>query len=283
MNTSVRQLARLGACIVLAVAAIQVSAQTAPPTGRWTYAVTPYLWLPGLDGTFKYGLPPGSGNPDVSVSEKNVLEAIDAFFMISGEARRDRWSLFGDYIYLKLSTSNSAVKAVNFNPGLPAVDPFSTTVNRGTATRIEGSVLTLAGGLQLAGAADAPLDGIAGLRYFRIRTSSDWNLSAAVAGPGPRQSFAAAGSASRGDDLWDAVVGARGRVRVADRWYVPYYVDVGGGSSKLTWQALAGLGYAFSWGDISLSYRYLFYDQSNDKLMQDFKFKGGMLGATFRF
>jgi hypothetical protein len=286
VNISLLPTARRWASAALALITmaglVPAQAQTAA-ADRWAYSITPYLWLPGLDGTFKYALPPGTGSPDVSVNENRVLEALDFAFMIAGEARRGRTSLFADYIYLKLSTSNSAIRAIDFNSGAQAINPVNTTVNRETATRIEGNVLTLAAGHQLGGTADAPLDVIGGVRYFSVKARSDWQLSAAVAGPGPGQVFAAAGSASRNEDMWDVIVGTRGRVRIADRWFVPYYLDVGGGSSKLTWQALAGLGYSFGWGDISLSWRHLFYDQSEDKLMQDFKFSGGMLGATFRF
>jgi hypothetical protein len=34
---------------------------------------------------------------------------------------------------------------------------------------------------------------------------------------------------------------------------MPYYLDVGTGSSNWTWQALLGVGYAFDWGDVNLS------------------------------
>jgi opacity protein-like surface antigen len=61
-------------------------------------------------------------------------------------------------------------------------------------------------------------------------------------------------------------------------------VDVGGGSSTFTWQGIAGVGYAFKWGDIVLDYRYLSYDQDgNDKLIDKMSFGGLALGANFRF
>jgi hypothetical protein len=273
--------------VALAVTALAgtvttAQAQTAPLSEDWAFSVTPYIWLPSLEGTLRYSLPPGSGSPSVSVKESSPFDALDGAFMIAGEARHGRWSLFGDYIYMKFAASDSAVRAVDFNTGAPAVNPFSTTVNRGTATQLKGHLLTLAAGYNL-GAAEWPLDVIGGLRLLTIDTTSDWQLSAAIAGPGAGQSFAAAGSASSKQDSWDAIVGVRGRAKIADRWFVPYYLDMGAGASKWTWQALAGIGYAFGWGDVSLAYRHLFYDQDNDRLLQDFKFSGAMLGASFRF
>lgn len=269
--------------IVLAGMAGAAHAQPGTSAETWTYSVTPYLWLPGFDGTLKYSPPPGTGSPRVSVNEKALFEALDFGLMVAGEMRRGKWSLFGDYIYLKLSTSKSAIRELDFNPGAPAINPFDTTVNRGTDSSLKGNVLTLGAGYSLAQTADSPLDVIGGLRYFGITSETSWNLSTAVAGPGAGQTFAAAGNISRSADLWDAIVGVRGRAKLADRWFLPYYLDVGAGSSSLTWQALAGISYAYRWGELTLAYRHLFYDQKDDKLMQDFKFSGPMFGATFRF
>jgi len=249
---------------------------------RWTYSLTPYLWLPSVDGTLKYQLPAGTGSPSVDVNGQTLLHAIDFAFMMSGEARRGRWSFFGDYIYLKLSGSQGAVKSVNFNTGDPPVAAVA-TLNAGTESRLKGDMVTLAAGYSLAGSADSPFDVIGGLRYFGVTASTDWRLSAAVTGSSPGQTFAAAGSVSQTDDLWDGIVGVRGRAKLADHWYLPYYADVGTGSSRVTWQAFAGVSYAFHWGEVTLAYRHLVYDQRDDKLLQDFRFSGPLLGATFRF
>ena len=60
-------------------------------------------------------------------------------------------------------------------------------------------------------------------------------------------------------------------MRIADSsWFVPYYGDIGGGggTTTTTWQAMAGVGKAFSWGDIALVYRALYYDMHNGGLTQ---------------
>ena len=70
------------------------------------------------------------------------------------------------------------------------------------------------------------------------------------------------GSAETGADLWDGVVGVRGRVTLANSaWFVPLYLDAGTGTSKFTWQGLLGVGYAFGWGDLLLVYRQLAFDE----------------------
>jgi len=47
--------------------------------------------------------------------------------------------------------------------------------------------------------------------------------------------------------------------------------------------AMAGVGYAFNWGDLTLTYRHLSYDQSGDKLVQDLSLSGQELRLIFRF
>jgi hypothetical protein len=76
----------------------------------------------------------------------------------------------------------------------------------------------------------------------------------------------------------------KGRYVLGDgRWSIPMYLDAGTGSSKLTWQAAAGVAYSFSWGELNLVYRHLAYDMKSGKTLRDVSFSGPQLGATFSF
>jgi hypothetical protein len=46
---------------------------------------------------------------------------------------------------------------------------------------------------------------------------------------------------------------------------------------------VAGIGYAFEWGEVVLDYRYLSYSQDDGKLVEELSLGGGALGATFHF
>ena len=46
---------------------------------------------------------------------------------------------------------------------------------------------------------------------------------------------------------------------------------------------MLGIAYSFKWGEVTLAYRNLYYDQKDDKLLQDLRFDGPALGVTFRF
>ena len=84
---------------------------------------------------------------------------------------------------------------------------------------------------------------------------------------------------------WDAIIGVRGRARFGNdlRWFVPYYADVGGGDSKLTWQVILGAGYSFSWGDVLVAWRYLDYEFDSGQPVQSLTFNGLAAGVSFRF
>lgn len=251
---------------------------TADAEEGWKFSLTPYLWLPNVNGTLKYAVPPGGGaRPEVDTGPNSYLENLSFALMLAGEARKGKWSAFTDLIYLDFDKEGSTVKAVNFGG-----DRVSTTLNSSTRSSLKGAAWTFGAGYTVVQDPKHTLDLLGGLRYFGLKASSDWQLGAAVSGPNG-QAFSQAGSISQREDLWDVIVGLRGRWKLGDAWFVPYYLDVGTGSSALTAQALAGVGYAFKWGEIVGTYRYVLYDMGDDKLLQDIRFAGPAIGATFRF
>lgn len=245
----------------------------------WTFSLTPYLWLPNINGTLKYAIPPGGGGrPEVETGPNDYLENLSFALMLAGEARKGKWSLFTDLIYLDFDSESSTVKGVNFGG-----DRISTTLNASTRSSLTGATWTVGGGYAVVQEPKYTLDVLGGVRYFGLKASSDWQLSAALNGP-QGQVFAQSGSISQKEELWDLIAGVRGRAKLGDgSWFLPYYLDVGAGSSTLTAQALLGVGYAFKWGEIVGTYRYVLYDMKDDGLLQDIRFAGPALGATFRF
>jgi len=274
--------ARLITLATLAALALcgPLSAAAQTPDNQWTFAITPYLWLPNVEGTLNYSNPPGAaGRLEVEVGPVDYLEALRFAMMISGEARKGRWSMFTDFIYLDFSNEESAVKSIDFGG-----DRVSSSANVSTDSSLKGGVWTLGAGYAVLPGRPVDLDVFGGLRYFSLKASTDWQLTAAVTGPGGGQSFPRDGSISEREDLWDGIVGVRGRVWLGrSNWSIPYYLDVGTGSSSLTWQGMLGVAYSYKWIGGMLAYRHLYYDQKGDKLVQDVRFSGPALGVTFRF
>ena len=81
------------------------------PGNQWTFSITPYLWMPSIDGTLRYGVPPGtSGSPEVQVGPNDYLENLRFAMMISGEVRKGRLLAFTDLIYLDFSSEDSKIQ-----------------------------------------------------------------------------------------------------------------------------------------------------------------------------
>jgi hypothetical protein len=245
----------------------------------WSFSLTPYIWLPNINGTLKYSIPPGGGaRPEVDTGPNNYLENLSFALMLAGEARKGKWSAFTDLIYLDFDKEGSTVKAVNFGG-----DRVSTSLNTSTKSALTGVAWTFGGGYTVVQDPKHTLDLLGGVRYFGLKASSDWQLNGTINGPNG-QTFAQQGSLSQREDIWDVIVGLRGRLKLGEgAWFIPYYMDVGAGTSKLTAQALLGGGYTFKWGEIVATYRYVLYDLGDDKLLQDIRFAGPAIGATFRF
>lgn len=266
------------ALITAAMCTVTARAQSAAPAGPWSFSITPYLWMANIDGTMNYGAYPGGGSPSVEVGQNDYLEALETALMISGEVRKDRWSVFTDLIYLDFSSEDSAVQSVNF--GGSAV---SSSANLATQSSLRGLVWTLGAGYAALPGRPVALDVFGGLRYAGLEASTDWQLAVDVTGPGGGQTFPQTGSITERIDLWNGIVGVKGLVRLgSSNWSMPYYLDVGTGSGT-TWQGILGIAYAFDWIDVKLIYRHLYFDQGDDKLIQDMRFSGPALGVTFRF
>lgn len=251
----------------------------------WQYSVMPYLWLPTMEGNLRYGPPAAGGaTPQVSMDADTMLGMLDFAMMLTADARKGQWSIVTDLIYLDLSSDKSGVRSIDFNPGSGPVNVFHTGLDIGTTTKVKGTVWSLAGGYALIQDARNQLDVIGGFRYFDLEARTQWRVSAVVTGPVGSTNFATTGSITQGERLWDAIVGLRGSSKIGSGgWFIPYHLDVGGGDSKLTWQAAGGVGYTYKWGDVRLVYRHLSYEQSGNKLVQDLSFSGPALGARFVF
>jgi hypothetical protein len=265
------------------VVLIPIVSTAQSPDNTWQFAITPYFWLPNIDGTLKYNIPPGTGgSPEVGVGPNDYLENLDFAIMIAGEVRKGRWSVLTDVIYLDFSDEDSKVKSIDFvNRGS---NPVSAGLDAGTESSFKGLAWTLAGSYSVLQGDLGRLELLAGFRYFDVDASTDWRLTTTITGPGGSQSFQRTGSVSRSEDLWDGIIGLRGRLNLGgSNFYIPYYIDIGTGSSEVTWEGMVGMGYGFKWVDIVAIYRHLYYDMGDDNLVQDMRFSGPAFGLTFRF
>jgi hypothetical protein len=239
----------------LSVVTSQMVVAAEPSADDWQQSLVLYLWLPTLDGQLKYPLDEGTS---ASLDASEILDALDMTFMGAYEARKDKWSFIGDVIYLNLGDDKNRDTLGYSNVDL----------------KLKGWQIGLYGGYNLLQNDKSSLDLTAGIRYLGIETEAKLSSDQL---PLPDLNL------SRDADLWDGVIGLRGRFNINDNWYVPYYGDIGAGDSNMTWQVMGGIGYQADWGDTLLIYRYLEWDQDDDELLQDLSFGGPALAVKFNF
>jgi hypothetical protein len=220
--------------------------------------MTLYGWLPDVNGSLLYEVPPESGG-DVGVDIGSILDNLQMTFMGTFEARKERFSVLADVIFLGLSNSRQT-----------SIDLGNTPVNADVNLESDYWVVITAVGYTMVDTPQVSMDALGGLRYL----SADISRRVDVLG---ERKF------SNSESIWDGVVGLRGNYYFNKNWYMPFYGDIGAGESDLTWQAMLGLGYAFEWGDVKVVYRHLEYDQSNEKFIQDLNFSGPAVGVSFKF
>jgi hypothetical protein len=178
------------------------------------------------------------------LSTSQVLGDLKSGGMIAAEAHNGKWGVMGDLVSATLQKSGAASVTTAYGP---------------------------------ANNKDAYVDALLGVRA--IYATATVNLS--VTGTPDKASV------SKTTSTVDPIIGAKGRYRIADStWYVPFYGDIGsgGGTTNLTWQAMAGVGKTFnSLIDASLTYRALYYDMKDGGVMQKTTMLGPQIAVTFKF
>jgi hypothetical protein len=261
--------------------------QPAPNASGWSFDVAPYVWFANINTTMNFNLPPelggGTAATDTSLGFGDLLSHLNFATMVTADAKYDRFSLLSDFIYMNLSAADSRFRSVRLPNQLPI--PISSGVEAGVSMNLTSSIWTLAGGYTLAEGNWGNFDAIVGVRYLALHATLDHSIGIAITGPrGNGVVFGRGGSVSGSDDLWNGIGGFRGRVRVGNAGlFIPYYFDIGAGGSNLTWQIASGLGYHARLADVSLTYRYLSFEQGSSATLQNLRVKGPMLAVTFTF
>lgn len=246
---------------------------SATSSDSWKFKVSPYIWGPTLNGDLKREMPLGSyRTAHVKMAPNDYLSALDFAMMFSAEARKGRWGVSTDFIYLNASTDTNSVRSVTGSIG------ESLTLSKTTKSDIKSLIWQFDGFYSIMRKPSVTMDVLFGFRNLNLNSSLDWGVS------GSLERLKPSGKLSVRENLLDAIVGIRGQVNIRDsKWFVPYYLDVGTGSSSATWQVSTGIGYATNWGDVKMTYRHLYYDQIRNKTLQKFNFSGPMLSTTIKF
>jgi len=248
-------------------------AQTVQTSDQWRWTAVIYGYFPSIGGTITF---PTGTTANIKVDAHGVISNLKFAAMGILEAQKGPWDLFTDLIYADISGSKSQTRNLSIGGiGLPVGITADANLD------VKSTLWTLAGGYHFVSTPDVTLALFAGARLIDLKQNLGWNFSADVGpfvGPG-RQ-----GSSEVKVNNWDAIVGAKGNWSFGERheWFVPYYVDVGTGEDKLTFQTYGGLGYKFSWGELVGVWRYIDYhlSSSGDNTMT---MNGPAVGVAFHW
>ena len=241
----------------------------------WQFIPKIYLWGLGLDATTKVG-------KDVTVGFDDLLDTLNFGIMGVFEVRKSKWFAHVDLIYSDLSTDKQATISGPIGPRGRG------NLNVGVNADLDMTqwIVTLTGGRNVWESEALSVDLFAGARYLDLDSETKVKLDAKLAIDTRFKTFVRGGTreatVSVSENLWDGIVGIKGKVTLYKNWYMPFYADVGTGESDITWQAAGGLGYDFDGINVVLIYRHLSW-HANDKMITDLSYSGPMLGAAFHF
>ena len=250
----------LALCVgALILAPLHARAEEPGVDDGWQFAAGLYLWGVSIDGKTQTDI-------EVGVDFDDVLDNLKMAYMSAFEARKGKWSLLADVIYLNLEGEN------NSNVTIP---PTRIVVSTNADMDLKAWVLQFAGGYNLFTKGGSKLDLVAGARYL------DLQMDLALSSQAIQARYR---TLSASNNVWDGFVGVKGNIGLSKRWYLPYYLDIGTGESDYTWQAIGGIGFrAAKWVDVTLVYRHLAWDFDSDQVIGDLSVSGPIIGAIFRF
>ena len=221
----------------------------------WVFTVAPYVWATGMEGEVAT-LPPADP-ADIDLSFGNVLEDLDLSLMSFAEARKGRIGFFAEIFYVSVSTDAET-------PG---------RIYSGAAYQQDFWALSIGGSFAVIQDQAQHIDVVGGIRFWDL--DNEINLKAGVA---------AAADRTEHENWTDFIVGARGRARLGQRWYLTgWAVSAVAGDSDSAWDVLATIGYEM--GDdfmLTVGYRHQEVDYQDGDFLFDVEMSGPVIGLVWR-
>ena len=214
-------------------------AGTANPDDEWHFAVSPYLWFPGVHGT---ATGPNGRGLFFRASPGDLLSHFRFGLMGAAEASRKRFVTTGDVLWIRLGDD----KAIPF-PGLGATS---------ASMKATEFFLTPKIGVRVIDQEKFKITALTGLRYWHLGESLNFNPSLLGL------------NFSGSQDFVDPLVGGRIDAAITEKIVVTVLGDVGGWGtgSELEYQWAGLLGYRVNarW-TLQGGYRYLYVDKRSSR------------------
>ncbi|AOB33013.1 hypothetical protein AKI39_23095 [Bordetella sp. H567] len=195
---------------------------------------------------------------DASFSD--VWRNLDVGAMGTVEARKGRWGILFDAIYVKVGEDSKPLLEGDLGKA---------------RLHVSQTILQLAGAYRIVDDRVFPIDVLAGVRYTYLDSDLSFTRSPLLPNGADR---------SNNVDWTDGFVGIRGRYYLTDKWSVLGYADAGTGGTKYSWQLIAGTDYQFNKSVVGkFGYRILSMKYESDKFLYQGKTAGLYLGVGIKF
>jgi opacity protein-like surface antigen len=226
-------------------------------TPDWKVSVTPYLWVTSYDNDIS-DKRTGNGSSS-SMDFSDILEDLSGVFLGKGEVQYQRFGVFADLVYMKLTSDSTTTR--------PILGPISTEVEAATTSSTVAAYYRVVENDQL------NLDLLGGVRYVDL----DIELDARAVGPGVSRGLSAS--------LTEPIIGVRAKQRIGQRSSLSGYADYGGFSDDATvWQVYGAYDYQWTPNWIaSFGYRYFAVEVETTRLRSEVTFSGPVIGMTYTF
>lgn len=250
--------ARPSLAVLAFAASTSALAQASPPADTWQFEVTPYFWAAGMSGWGRIGARTPTVKFDTSFSD--VWRNLDVGAMGTIEARKGRWGVLFDAMYVKLGQDSEPLAGGEL----------------GTAKlKVSQTILQLASAYRVVDDRVMPIDVLGGARY----TYLDGELSFSRSPRLPN------GIDRSNNVSWvDGFLGVRARYYLTDKWSVLGYADAGTGGTKYSWQLIAGTNYDFTKSVVGkFGYRIISMKYESNNFLYQVKTEGLYLGVGMKF
>lgn len=218
---------------------------------EWQFSGSVYLWAAGVKGTDTAG-------DEIDASFSDMVKNLDGGLMGIVGARRGKWTLLVDIIYLSIHQETNAITNITGVPSTIDID-----------MKLKGFVSTFGIAYRVVENDMINFDLLVGARYFKLDLDFNANIERA--------------KAKYSDNVLDGIIGTQVKIDISDSWYLSFYADVGAGDSKLTWQAWPGVGCRLENFDVVAGYRHLAWETDDGYTIEGMSFSGPTLGVVVRF
>ena len=241
-------------------AVVTDEAQSAPasqpslamPDDKWHFGVTPYLWFAGTHGTAGFA----GRNASFHASFGDIFSYLNIGIMGAVEARKDRFIIPVDFLWMKLSDDKAFAESPN--PNISSIK-----------VKVYESILTPKVGYLVVNQEKLKVAGTVGIRYWHLGE----NINVQPANLGNSQSA----------NWVDVVAGGRFMLPLSPKAGITIMGDAGAGAANLDYQVVGLLNYKLKPNIITqLGWRYLDVNyRPGSTFVYDGVTSGILLGVTF--